>query len=231
VDTVFVPCLNELRGSAEFFECEAVLLMDDCSPHMADEVVALLTSLRIRIITFTPHMTHIFQVLDVVLFGAMKKHDTDLTNLDETLSAAAFLIKVYHDFKQTMIEVNIWEPLQLSDSLTTSRRLRINYSSMRKSSDKVGASSSYGTAICPWRVCRRAGDKQSLDGSTNQDKSISSIVQIFFMSTNQDIQPTIELKKCSFPCTHRLYYIYCMLFDIIIAIHISSSLTVFHSVA
>jgi hypothetical protein len=54
-------------------------------------------------------MTHIFQVLDVVLFCAMKKHDTGLKNLDETLAAAAFLISVYHDFKQTMIEVNIWE--------------------------------------------------------------------------------------------------------------------------
>jgi hypothetical protein len=28
--------------------------------------------------------------------------------LDEEQPAAAFLLKVYHDFKQTMIEVNIW---------------------------------------------------------------------------------------------------------------------------
>jgi hypothetical protein len=27
---------------------------------------------------------------------------------DEEQPAAAFLFKVYHDFKQTMIEVNIW---------------------------------------------------------------------------------------------------------------------------
>jgi hypothetical protein len=44
-----------------------------------------------------------------VLFGAMKKHDTGLKDSDETLSAAAFLIKVYHDFKPTIIETNIWE--------------------------------------------------------------------------------------------------------------------------
>jgi hypothetical protein len=100
--------LNELRGSAEFCEWEAVFLMDNCSLHMADEVVTLLTSLRVRIITFALHTTHIFQVLDVVLFGAMRKHDMGLKDLDETLPAAAFLIIVYHDFKQTMIEVNIW---------------------------------------------------------------------------------------------------------------------------
>jgi hypothetical protein len=28
--------------------------------------------------------------------------------LDEEQPAAAFIIKVYHDFKQTMVEVNIW---------------------------------------------------------------------------------------------------------------------------
>jgi hypothetical protein len=28
--------------------------------------------------------------------------------LDEEQPAAAFLLKVYHDFKQTMVEINIW---------------------------------------------------------------------------------------------------------------------------
>jgi hypothetical protein len=45
-------------------------------------------------------------MLNVVLFGALKKHATGLKSLDEEQSAAAFLLKVYHDFKQTMIEVN-----------------------------------------------------------------------------------------------------------------------------
>jgi hypothetical protein len=82
--------------------------MDNCSPDMADEIVAVLTSLRVPIMTFAPRTTQIFQVLDVVLFGAMKKHDTRLRDLDETLPAVAFLIVVYHDFKQIVIEVNIW---------------------------------------------------------------------------------------------------------------------------
>jgi hypothetical protein len=47
-------------------------------------------------------------MLDVVLFGAMNKHATGLETLDEEQPPAAFLLKVYHDFKQTMIEVNIW---------------------------------------------------------------------------------------------------------------------------
>jgi hypothetical protein len=57
---------------------------------------------------FTPHTTHIFQVLDVLLFAVLKKHATGLESLDEEQSAAAFLLKVYHHFKQTTIEFNIW---------------------------------------------------------------------------------------------------------------------------
>jgi hypothetical protein len=75
---------------------------------MANDDIALRTSVLVRIIKFAPHTTNIFQVLDVVLFGAMKKHDTGLKDLDETLPTAAFLIRVYHNFKQTVIEVNIW---------------------------------------------------------------------------------------------------------------------------
>jgi hypothetical protein len=43
----------------------------------------------------------------VILFGALKKHATGLETLDEKQPAAAFLRKVYHDFKQTKIEINI----------------------------------------------------------------------------------------------------------------------------
>jgi hypothetical protein len=47
-------------------------------------------------------------MFDVVLFGALKKHATGLSTLDEEQPAAAFIIKVYQDFKQMIAEVNIW---------------------------------------------------------------------------------------------------------------------------
>jgi hypothetical protein len=62
----------------------------------------------VRIITIATHTTRIFKVLDLILFGALKKHATGLEMADEEQPAAAFLLKVYHDFKQTMIEVHIW---------------------------------------------------------------------------------------------------------------------------
>jgi hypothetical protein len=47
-------------------------------------------------------------MLDVVLFAALKKHVKELKIFDEEQPAAAFLLKVSHDFKQTTIEINRW---------------------------------------------------------------------------------------------------------------------------
>jgi hypothetical protein len=52
ITTIFLLYLNELRESEEFEACEAVLLMDNYSSHVSDEVVAVLTNSRVRIITF-----------------------------------------------------------------------------------------------------------------------------------------------------------------------------------
>jgi hypothetical protein len=83
--------------------------MDNYSLHISDDVVAVLTRVRVRIITFTTYTTYFFQILDIVLFGILKKHDTSLETLDDEQSVAQFLLKVYHDFKQTRVEANIWE--------------------------------------------------------------------------------------------------------------------------
>jgi hypothetical protein len=56
-----------------FPEEDAVLFMDNCSPHLTPVVIDLLSNARVRIVTFAPHTTQIFQVLDLVLFGVLKR--------------------------------------------------------------------------------------------------------------------------------------------------------------
>jgi hypothetical protein len=67
----------------------------------------------------------------------------------------------------------------------------MNNSLMRKSSDKVEASSHSGSATCHSRVCRGEGKKQDLDRSINQNKSIWSIFYVFWCR---------ETKICDRPC-------------------------------
>jgi hypothetical protein len=108
VNKIFIPYLNELRESEQMNACEAVLLMDNCSPHVSDNVIAVLTNARVRVITFAPHTTHVFHTLNVVLFGALETRASGLEMWNEESRTVAFIIKLYHDFKQTMVEVNIW---------------------------------------------------------------------------------------------------------------------------
>jgi hypothetical protein len=93
----------------EFETCQTMLLMDNCSNHMSDDVITILTRERVKMVIFASHATHVFQMLDVVLFGALKKHTTGLETLDDESREIALFLKVYRDFKQTMVEVNIWE--------------------------------------------------------------------------------------------------------------------------
>jgi hypothetical protein len=72
INAIFIPYLNQLRESKEFEACEAVLLMDNCSLDMSDDFVAVLTSVQVQIITFAPHTTYVFQMLDVFLFSVLK---------------------------------------------------------------------------------------------------------------------------------------------------------------
>jgi hypothetical protein len=115
VNSIFVPCLNELWESEEFEACEMISLIDNCSPYVSNDIVVILARVRVRIITFAYHTTYIFQMLNVMLFGALKKYVTSLETLDEKQPADAFLLKVYHDFKQIMVEVNIWGAITAID--------------------------------------------------------------------------------------------------------------------
>jgi hypothetical protein len=72
-NNIFIPCLNELRESEQMNACEAVIRMDNCSPQVSDDDVALLTNAHVRVITFASHTTCVFQILDIVRFGALKK--------------------------------------------------------------------------------------------------------------------------------------------------------------
>jgi hypothetical protein len=47
--------------------------MDNCSCHTRPEVVKILREYDVKMITFLPHMTQIFQALDLSLFGVFKR--------------------------------------------------------------------------------------------------------------------------------------------------------------
>jgi hypothetical protein len=117
----------------------ALLLMENCSNHIVSDVVAHLTEARMSVIILTRHTTQIFQVLDVTLFGSLERHRRYELPFGEEKATATFIIKVYHDFKQTIVEPNAWEPFQAVglkfefDTRSEPYRLLFNEEKLRES--------------------------------------------------------------------------------------------------
>jgi transposase len=70
---VMIPKIEELRETNGITNEPAVLLIDNCSAHTSTEVIELLSHHRVKVITFPPHTTGIFQMLDLVFFGVFKR--------------------------------------------------------------------------------------------------------------------------------------------------------------
>lgn len=105
---VFLPTLSILRQRPDLADEDAVLLMDNCPAHVTHEVLDLLTAARVRVVTFAPHTTNIFQLLDTTLFGLFKRQREYLLPFDTENRTAKFIFKTYKDFRSTMIDTNIW---------------------------------------------------------------------------------------------------------------------------
>jgi hypothetical protein len=95
--TIFVPYTDALRGLAVFAEEIAALLMDDCSAHVSDDVIGILTEAKVRVITFAPHTTQVFKVLDLTIFGVPKRCPRYELPFDDDHATVKFIMKVYHD--------------------------------------------------------------------------------------------------------------------------------------
>jgi hypothetical protein len=87
--TVFRPRLAIIRIMHNIPEKDAVRLTANCSPHLTPVVIDLLSYARVRIVTFAPHPTQIFQVLDLdfALFGGLKRRSKFNCHSEMTLGA------------------------------------------------------------------------------------------------------------------------------------------------
>jgi hypothetical protein len=73
IDEVVISVAVANRELAGCSGKPAILLRDNCSAHCCDDVLKKLARHGIHVITYPPHTSHIFQVLDVLLFGVLKR--------------------------------------------------------------------------------------------------------------------------------------------------------------
>jgi hypothetical protein len=126
------------------------------------------------VITVAPHTTQIFQVLDVTVFGVLRRRLGYKSPFEDEKETVKSIMKFYHDFKQTTVEPNIWGALQAIgfefdfDTEPEPYRLLFNEEKLRQSARS--ASESYGRLASPWINCQVGGRGRMPDlaGSTNK---------------------------------------------------------------
>jgi hypothetical protein len=104
--SIFLPYLPKSRSEREIEQQEAALLMGNCPSHLAREVMDMLTTAKVRIVTFAMQTKYVFQLLDLTLLGTFKwvgKYQLPFDDL-----ALCFVHRLYMDFKRTLTLANIW---------------------------------------------------------------------------------------------------------------------------
>jgi hypothetical protein len=107
IRTIFLSYIDILRGLAVFAQEPAILLIDNCSAHVSDDVIRIPTEASMRVITCASHTTQIFQVLDLTLFEVLKRRPRYELSSDDDNATVRFIMKGNHDFGQTLIRHNI----------------------------------------------------------------------------------------------------------------------------
>jgi hypothetical protein len=72
IPDVVLKYFNTMRETMHLENFGSVHLCDNCSPYIAEDVMAMLTRENIRLITFPPHISHLFQPLDLLTFAVFK---------------------------------------------------------------------------------------------------------------------------------------------------------------
>jgi hypothetical protein len=104
--SIFLPYLAKVRSEREIKQEEAALFMDNCSSHLTGEVMDMLTTARVQIVTFTLQTKYVFQLLDLTLFGIFKRVGKYYLPFDDL--TLPFIQRLYMNFEGTLTIANIW---------------------------------------------------------------------------------------------------------------------------
>ena len=97
----FIPQVQNDRESSGLKDAPAILFYDNCSSHLDDEMLRILAENLIIVITYPPHTSHVFQVLDLLLFGILKKYKKYIPKDDTISPKIDHLKRVFHSYEMS----------------------------------------------------------------------------------------------------------------------------------
>jgi hypothetical protein len=81
--------------------------MNNSSIHLQREILQMLAEHRVKVVTFPPHTSPIFQRVDVRLFGSFEKQMQDRVSWDSDETTAGFIKRISDMMKQTLVKENV----------------------------------------------------------------------------------------------------------------------------
>jgi hypothetical protein len=109
---VFIPYRANLRTSEAFSDELAILLMDSAPPHVSERCLRLLGENCVLAVAFPAHTTNIFQALDLVFFGALKKLKMAAGGEFDDDSVKNQITKLVQGYEQTATSITIRSPFR-----------------------------------------------------------------------------------------------------------------------
>jgi hypothetical protein len=103
IRTILLVYFDILHRPAVLAQEIAFLLMGDCSVHISDDVICILTEARACVIIFAPHPTHIFQLLVLTRVGVPKGCPRYELPFDDDNATVKVILRVYYDFTQISV--------------------------------------------------------------------------------------------------------------------------------
>ena len=78
----FIPQVQNDRRFCGDNQLPAILFFDNCSCHIDNELLQILAQNMILVISYPSHTSHVFQVLDLLLFGVLKAYKKHIPKND-----------------------------------------------------------------------------------------------------------------------------------------------------
>jgi hypothetical protein len=138
ISTVFIPYVLTVRDRTGFENGTAVflLLMDSPIPHTSERVRRPLGENSIIAIIFPAHTTNLFQALDLVFFGVLKKLKASATGEFDDDCVKGQVTKLIRAYEQTATSWTMRESFRKAgfehDTATRSFKLRVVQERLRE---------------------------------------------------------------------------------------------------
>jgi hypothetical protein len=95
IETVFFPAIAANRKLPGCRNKPAILLCDNCACHCSEDIIIEFARYGVLVLSYSPHTSNLFQVLDLLLFGRLKSAKKYLPRNEQASTSIDHIIRIF----------------------------------------------------------------------------------------------------------------------------------------